>query len=93
MASNEIRFYSGEVKEVTAVVHSRTDNEIVVINSASYELRTIPQNLIVEEGVCEVKGNEALVLLEMNEKGIYEITVTAHVGREKIIEKSMIKVI
>lgn len=93
MASNEIRFFAGEIKEVTAVVHSKTVDEVVVINSATFELTDGINGTTISEGTCEVQGSEASVLLEMPNKGIYEIVITANVGREVIKEKAIIKVI
>lgn len=93
MCGNEINFFEGERKEIKATIRSKTPNETVVITSADFELTNRYNGSIVQQGPCEVDGNEAAILLELNEKGNYELKITASVGREVIIEKAVIKAV
>lgn len=93
MCGNEINFFEGERKEITATIRSKSPNETVVITSATFEVLKRYDGSTIQQGLCEVDGNEAAVLLELNEKGSYELKITASVGREVIMEKAIIKVV
>jgi hypothetical protein len=80
-------FYEGEKREITAVITSRTSKELVVIASAEYKLIKTYDNTVVQEGSCDISGNEVRIYLEFDQKGKYELQVTSSVGREKIIDK------
>ena len=92
MSDRKIHFYEGERKEVTATVRSKTSNEVVVITSSTFEVTRVRDNTVVQKGTCEISGNEATALLEINQKGVLELKITACVGREVVIEKAEIKV-
>lgn len=88
---NRIVFNEGEKREVTAVITSRNQKETVIIASANYELKkTTFDGAIIQKGSCEVSGNEATVLLDLAQKGNYELEVFASVGREVIIKKVLV---
>lgn len=93
MHNGEIIFYEGEKRELTATVHSEKPDEAVTIASAEFELRNQLTDEIVQSGGCEVEGCEALVYLDLAAKGVYELKVTSHVGREDIVDKHIIKVV
>lgn len=92
MAVNKITFHEGEKREVTVVVTSRNLQELVIIADASYELKKTSDNEIVQRGSCEIEGSEVTIFLELVERGMYELKVTALVGREVIIEKTLVVV-
>lgn len=93
MHNGEIIFYEGEKRELTATVHSENPDEVVVIASAEFELRNQLTGDLVQSGGCNVEGCEALVYLNLETKGVYELKVTSHVGREVIVDKHTIKVV
>jgi hypothetical protein len=93
MHNDEIIFNEGEKRELTATVSSYNSKEVVVIASATFELKKQFGGEIVQEGQCEVVGSEAIVFLDLAEKGSYELEVTTRVGREEIIKKAIIKVV
>ena len=90
---DEIVFKVGEKRELTMTVHSDDSNENVVIASAEFELREQFGDKTVQRGSCEVDGAEAVVFLDLAEKGLHELKVTAYVGREVIIKTANIKVV
>lgn len=92
MAVNKITFYEGEKREVTATVTSRNSKETAVIASAEFELRKTYDNSIIQKGSCEVIGNEATVFLDLVKKGEYELKVISSVGREVVINKTLVVV-
>lgn len=90
----------GEKKYVTAVIRSREKNELVIINSASWELYekegTNLQNSYLgnpnfPEG-CIVKDNTVSALVEGTKKGTFVLKFTVTIGPEVIVEKVIIKV-
>lgn len=88
----KITFNEGEKREVTATVTSKNIKEAVVIASADFELRRTDNNMIVQEGACEVIRNEATSFLDLAKRGSYELKVISRVGREVIISKVNIDV-
>lgn len=93
MPVNEIDFYKGERKEVSAVIRPKNSNESVVIISAKYEVtKLFGDNEIVKTGECETNGNKFIVLLEFLDTGKYRLEITVAIGREVIIERADINV-
>lgn len=85
-------FYEGEKREITAVITSRTSKELVVIASAEYKLIKTYDNTVIQEGSCDISGNEVRIYLDFNQKGNFELEVTSAVGKEVIIDKIAIGV-
>lgn len=92
MAADKITFYKGEKREVTATVTSKNSMDTVIIASADFELRKSANKVLVQKGTCEVSRNEATALLDLAEKGEFELKVISFVGREKVISKTLIEV-
>lgn len=90
MPTNKITFYEGEKREVTATVTSKDPKETVVITSAKYELQKTYDDSIIQEGSCEIDGNEATALLDLSKKGEYKLTITSQVGREVLVKKTLV---
>ena len=90
----EINFYKGERKEVSATIRPYQSNEVVVIQSATYEVtKMFAKEDVLFNWDCEINDDEITILLEFLDVGQYELEVTAIVGREKLIEKAKINVI
>ena len=89
---HKITFNEGEKRELTAIITSKNRKETVVIASAEYEFTKTFDGTVIQKGSCEVSGNEATVLLDLAQKGDYELEVTASVGREVIIKKVLVAV-
>ena len=87
---NELYFLVGERKFVDSFVMSEDKNEVVVINSATYELKD--GSKVIEQGKCEIKENKMTCLLEIDKTGVYELMVTATVGAEIIKQKARVYV-
>lgn len=92
MAVNKITFHEGEKREVNVTVTSRNSQDLVVIALANYELKRTSDNTIAQQGSCEVKGSEITIFLDLVERGMYELKVTASVGREVIIDRTLVVV-
>lgn len=92
MAADKLTFYKGEKREVTATVTSKNPMDTVVVASAKFELRKSSSKTLVQKGSCEVSGNEATALLDLAEKGEFELKVTFFVGREEVIDKTTVVV-
>lgn len=91
MCTDEIRFFEGEKREVTAVVRSRNSDESVIIASAEYELKKQFSDEVLQSGKCEIKANEATAFLDFNlSKGNYQLEIKSNVGREVIISKVLV---
>ena len=81
-----VSFYAGEEKYVTATISPIDPDEIVVIKEAGFELTDCKGNM-VSAGVCEIRGQEISVPLPIERPGSYILKLTVRVGRETIIEK------
>lgn len=93
MGADELKFYKGEKREVTATVRSRNPKETVVIASAEYEVRKQFSEEVVQSGTCEINGAEATCCLDLNLPcGNYEIEIKSCVGREVIIKKARVEI-
>ncbi|MGN1418142.1 MAG: hypothetical protein ACI4W6_02310 [Acutalibacteraceae bacterium] len=86
-----IEFFSGEVKYITACVHTRNPNDTVVISSAKYELFDMEKN-IIESGECETEKNNIKLLLGVSTCGMFYLKITAKIGRETVIQKVRVAV-
>lgn len=89
---DEIRFFAGEVKYITASVVPRNPREIVVVTDAKYELINARTNEAAESGSCSVSGSEISALLGISEVGIYSLKLTVKVGAETFIQKASVYV-
>ncbi len=90
-----IDFLSGERKILSGNAVPIDPCETVVINSARYELVSCGTSLILENGECEISENDKSryqLLLGIDKKGSYELTVTLEIGRETIKKRVNIKV-
>lgn len=87
-----IDFLSGERKIITVTGISKDPNETVIFNSAEYELVSCGSSKTVDGGECELVGGKAELLLEIDEKGVYTLTVTAKIGREIIKKEATVRV-
>lgn len=92
MAVNKITFHEGEKREITAVITSKNLQDLVIIASADYELKKTGDSAVVQKGSCEIEGNEVTIFLDLIERGVYELKITASVGREVIIDKTLVVV-
>lgn len=93
MLADEIKFYEGEKREITAVIHSKKPKETVVIAKAEYELKKQFGDEILQSGNCEIEGAEATVFLDFElPKGNYTLKIKSKVGREVIISKVPIEI-
>lgn len=93
MPANEIKFYKGERKEVTAIIRPANSNESTVITSAKYEVtKFFGDNAVIKTGECEIDGNNLTVLLEFLDTGKYRLEITVSIGRELVIERAYINV-
>lgn len=91
MCTDEIRFYEGEKREVTAIVRSRNSDEAVVIAKAEYELKKQFNDEILQSGNCEINGAEATAFLDFDlPEGNYTLKIKSNVGREVIISKVLV---
>ena len=91
MCQNEIQFYPGEMKYITATVSPRNPNETVVISEAKYELIDSRKNT-VEQGECETDKNEIRLLLGIDQEGYYTLKITVKIGKETVIQKAGVSV-
>lgn len=91
MGINEILFYSGEIKYISAMVNPRNPNELVVISEAKYELID-STGQVVEAGDCEIEKREIRLLLGINKAGQYTLKLTVKIGKETVIQKSEVTV-
>lgn len=92
MAVNKITFHEGEKREVNVIVTSKNLQDLVVITDAQYELKKTSDNTVVQKGSCEIEDNEVTIFLDLIERGVYELKITARVGREVIIDKTLVVV-
>lgn len=90
----------GEIKYASATVRSNNKNEQVIIKSAKWELYERPDD-ILQDGIygdpekpeaCLVDGNTVSALVEGREKGNYILKFTVEIGKERIIDKCVIRV-
>lgn len=86
-----LEFDVGEKKYVTAIIRTRNENDIIVINEAKWELYDNPNNLI-ENGNCLVSGDEVSALIETLKKGNYILKFIVTIGPETVIEKIALRV-
>lgn len=91
MCTDNIQFYSGEVKTITATVMPRNPNDTVVISEAVYELIDSRKNT-VEKGTCETDKNEISLLLGIDTEGLYTLKITVKIGKETVIQKAGVTV-
>lgn len=90
MCNNKaMTFFVGEKKLVSATVTPVNPDEVVVVISSEYKLTRGEET--IESGPCEIKGADITALIETDEVGVYDLEISAQVGREKYINK--IKVI
>lgn len=87
-----LEFDVGEIKYVTAVIRTKNEHDIVIINEAKWELYNNPTSMI-SSGDCLVSGDEVSALIETTEKGNYILKFIVVIGPEKIIEKIAVRVI
>ena len=87
MGVNEILFYSGEIKYISAVVNPRNPNELVVISEAKYELID-SEGQVIEAGDCEIENREIRSLLRVEGVGQYSLKLTVKIGKEVVIQKA-----
>lgn len=92
MYNDTFHFIIGERKEITATISPKDENEVVVINSATFEVERISDKSIIQNDNCEISGNEACALLEIDTAGIFGLRITAYVGREVVKKTALIKV-
>lgn len=79
--NSTISFISGETKRLR---FTATNPKVpgFVISQASYQ---ITQNdVVVQNGVCDISGHDLTFLLSMTTKGFYEIRLTYKVGQEML---------
>lgn len=94
MCVDELKFYKGEKREVTATVRSSKPKETVVIASAEFEVKKQFSEEVVQSGACERNGAEATCCLDLNLPcGNYEIKIKSFVGREIIIGKARVEIL
>lgn len=94
MLADEIKFYEGEKREITAVIHSKNPKDTIVIVEAEYELKKQFGDEILQSGNCEIKGAEATVFLDFElPKGNYTLKIKSSVGREVIISKVPVEIV
>lgn len=82
-----IEFISGERKLLVGEAVPLDKNETVVIDDAKYMLTKCASDEEVESGECEVDSGGTgkwRLLLEMDTKGNYALTVTLKIGRETV---------
>lgn len=89
---DKIIFYEGEKREVSSTVHPINTKETAVIARAEFELKKAYDGSIVQNGLCEINGNEAVAFLDFATKGSYELEITSYVGREVIIGKILVEI-
>lgn len=91
MGINEILFYSGEIKYISAMVNPRNPNDLVIISEAKYELID-SKGQLVETGDCEIENREIRLLLGINKAGQYTLKLTVKIGKETVIQKADVMV-
>ena len=86
-----LEFNVGEKKYVNAIIRTKNDHDVVVINEAKWELyESLDQ--IFSQGDCVVSGDQVSALIETNKIGNYILKFIVVIGPEKIIEKTAIRV-
>lgn len=91
MCQNDIHFFLGETKYITATVYTLNPNDTVVISDSKYELFDSKKN-VVEIGECEIEKNEVKLLLGINSPGFYTLKITVKIGKETVIQKAGVTV-
>ena len=86
-----IDFYLGEEKYVTAQIVPKKSSDVVVVTEATYELIN-QYKKIVDSGTCDIDGKVLTILLAPVDVGSYTLKISARVGAERIIEKSVVNV-
>ena len=86
-----IAFYQGEERVVESEVGSKDPNEVVVINDASWTLTNRQTGDVEKSGSCEVDGVNMRCFFGMDLVGRFTLEITAHVGRETIKQRALIK--
>jgi hypothetical protein len=86
-----LEFDVGEIKYVTAIIRTKNENDIIIINEATWELLDAPEHPI-DSGHCLVSGDEVTALIETSKKGNYILKFKVKIGPEVIIEKIAIRV-
>lgn len=82
-------FYTGEKRYIEGSVLPQKNGEIVVINSAKFELSKAFGEEKIANGDCEKDGGRFWVLLDFLNlpAGEYSVRFTLEVGGETVIER------
>lgn len=82
-------FYSGEKRYIEGSVLPQRQGEIVVINSAKFELSKAFGDEVIYEGKCDTDGGSFSVLLDFLNlpAGEYSVKFALEVGGETVIER------
>lgn len=88
---DDIEFFEGEKKVISAMIKPKNCSEVVVITDAEYELSTASSE-VVESGKCEIDGAEMSLIMKLDTQGKYYLTVTAYVGQEIIKQRAVVRV-
>lgn len=102
-----LEFNARERKYVTAVVRTQKENDEFIIDGATWQLYTgpdqddiyVPKGQSVQEAKkekdCTIDQEKSKIsaLVEITEKGVYILEFTVIIGLERIIERATIRVI
>lgn len=86
-----LEFNVGEKKYVDAIIRTKNENDVVIINEAKWELYETLESKI-GNGNCSVSGDKVSALIETNKKGNYILSFIVTIGPEIIIEKIALRV-
>ena len=86
-----LEFYVGEKKYVDAIVRTKDEKDLVIINRASWEIYENPEAKPIT-GSCFVSGDKVSALIETNKKGNFILKFIVEIGSETIIEKIALRV-
>lgn len=82
-------FYLGETKEVRIVVYNRK-NEPFTIRNATYSIKRLSDDVVIEEGNAYIDEHELSVFWTPPERGIFGIYYTYEVAGERL--KAFVKI-
>ena len=86
-----ITFFKGEERVVEADVGNIDPNEVVVINGAGWTLTNRNTGETEKSGSCEVDGVNMRCFFGMDITGRFDLEITAHVGRETLKQRAIVK--
>ena len=88
-----VRVRKGEVLRRRFDIIPADANDIIVVNSARWQLINATTRAVVEEGVCEQDNLHLWCLIPFVAAGGYELKCTVVIPPETIIQSAHIKVV